>query len=558
MGRLCGRGRLPSEIVLSATYPFPQLRLPARPTAGRFLVAVFRARLGTVLGAAAVGVLWALPAALLPLVIGQGIGAITAHDGAGVGRWAVAAAVLGIVQALAGTWMHFLNYGLWLHGAGSTQRAVSAHTTRVGAGLRDQTTTGNLVAISTTDISQIGNTVEMAGRVFGSLLAFVVVAVWLVSTSPLLGLVTLIGVPVAVLGIGPLLAPLQKRKASQREKRGDVNALGADIVSGLRILRGIGGEQRFFARFRDTSRRVRRAGIEVGKAEAWLAAAEVALPGLVTVLITWLGARLAVAGSIGIGQLVAFYGVSAFLIWPVSAATEAVGSTTSGLVAARKVVALLALRPKLADPETPVRLPEGPLELVDTESGVRVAAGRLTVVDLGAGGEAVADRLARFADAAEGETVLVGGVRADQVALAELRRRVVYAHNQDIWFSGVLREQLAPARPSGVTTVEALYAADADDIVEALPDGVEEVIGERGREVSGGQRQRLNLARALAVDADVLVLDEPTSAVDAHTEARITERVAELRRGRTTVVFSQSPLWTHVADEVFTAKGVTV
>jgi ABC-type multidrug transport system fused ATPase/permease subunit len=84
------------------------------------------------------------------------------------------------------------------------------------------------------------------------------------------------------------------------------------------------------------------------------------------------------------------------------------------------------------------------------------------------------------------------------------------------------------------------------------------VIGERGREVSGGQRQRLNLARALAADADVLVLDEPTSAVDAHTEARITERVAALRRGQTTVVFSQSPLWTHVADEVFTAKAMTV
>ncbi|MGV9364316.1 ABC transporter ATP-binding protein [Amycolatopsis sp. NPDC003731] len=544
--------------MLSATYPLPPLRLPVRPTASRFLLAVFRARLGTVVGAAAIGVVWALPGALLPLVVGQGIGAIGAHDGAAVARWALAAAALGVVQTIFGTWMHFLNYGLWLHGAGSTQRLVSAHTTRVGAGLREQTTTGNLVAVSTTDINHIGNTVEMTGRAFGSLLAFVVVAVWLISTSPLLGVVALVGVPVAVLGIGPLLAPLQKRKAKQREQRGDVNALGADIVSGLRILRGIGGERRFFARFRETSQRVRRAGVEVGKAEAWLAAAEIALPGLVTVVITWLGARLAVAGSIDVGQLVAFYGVSAFLIWPVNAATEAVGSITSGLVASRKVVALLAIRPKLADPETPVPLPGGPLELVDTESGVRVAPGRLTVVDFGAGGEAVADRLARFADPAEGEEVLVGGVRADHVALAELRRRIVYAHNQDIWFSGVLREQLAPARSGGVSVTEALYAADAEDIVEALPDGVDDVIGERGREVSGGQRQRLNLARALATDADVLVLDEPTSAVDAHTEARITERVAELRRGRTTVVFSQSPLWTHVADEVFTAKGVTV
>lgn len=90
--------------------------------------------------------------------------------------------------------------------------------------------------------------------------------------------------------------------------------------------------------------------------------------------------------------------------------------------------------------------------------------------------------------------------------------------------------------------------------MDALPNGVDEVIGERGREVSGGQRQRLNLARALATGADVLLLDEPTSAVDAHTEARITERVAKLRRGKTTVVFSQSPLWTHVADVVVSTK----
>ena len=544
--------------MLSATYPFPALRLPDRPSAGRFLVAVFRARLGTVFGAAAVGVVWSMPGALLPLVIGQGIAAIAAHDGPGAWRWALVAASLGLVQAAFGTWMHFLNYGLWLHGAGSTQRTVSAHTTRLGAGLRESTTTGNLVAITTSDINHVGDTVGMVGRAFGSLVAFIVVAFWLLSTSPLLGVVALVGVPLAVLGIGPLLAPLQKRKAAQREQRGDVNALGADIVSGLRILRGIGGERRFFARFRETSQRVRRAGIEVGRAESWLAAAEIALPGLVTVMITWLGARLAVEGVIDVGQLVSFYGVSAFLVWPVTSATEAVGEITSGLVAARKVCVLLALRPKLADPESPVPLPAGPLELLDTESGIRAAAGRLTVVDLGAGGEAVADRLARFADPVDGEEVLVGGIRADRVALAEMRRRVVYAHNQDIWFSGVLRNQLAPARPSDVSITEALYAADAEDIVEALPQGVDEVIGERGREVSGGQRQRLNLARALATDADVLVLDEPTSAVDAHTEARITERIAALRRGRTTVVFSQSPLWTHVADEVFTAKVVTV
>jgi ABC-type multidrug transport system fused ATPase/permease subunit len=550
--------RLPLAIVLSATYPFPTPRLPERPTAGRLLLAMLRTRPWLVVTAAVTGALWSLPSALLPLVIGRGVDAIAAGDTTALWRWALVAAGLGVVQAGFGTWLHFASYGMWLHGAGTTQRLVTSHTTRLGAVPREATTTGNVVAVTSSDINWIGNTFEVIGRTVGSVVAFVVIGVAMLSSSPLLGIVALVGVPLAVLGIGPLLRPLQKRKAVQRENLSEVNALGADIVSGLRILRGVGGERRFLKRFRAASQLVRRSGVEVGRSEAWLAAAAIVLPGLVTVAITWLGARLALDGTIGVGELVAFYGVSAFLVVPVDTATEAVGALSSGTVAARKICVLLSLRPKLAEPASPVPLPEGRLDLVDTESGIRVAPGRLTVVDLGAEAEAIAERMARFADAAEGESVLVGGVPADQVALAELRARVVFAHNQDIWFSGVLRDQLTPARPGEVGVTEALYAADADDIVEALPEGVDEVIGERGREVSGGQRQRLSLARALAVDADVLLLDEPTSAVDAHTEARITKRVAQLRRGRTTVVFSQSPLWIHVADDVVSAKAMTV
>jgi ABC-type multidrug transport system fused ATPase/permease subunit len=532
----------------------PPLRLPTRLTPGRYLLALLRARPLLAATAAGFGALWSVPGAVLPLVIGQGIEAIAAHSWPDVWKWALVAAGLGIVQAIGGEILHFTAFGLWLHGAGSTQRVVGAHSARLGASLREGTTTGNVVAIASSDINYIGNVFEVLGRAFGSAMMFVVIGIALLSTSPLLGLVALVGVPLAVLGIGPLLTPLQERKAAQREDLSDVNALGADIVSGLRILRGVGGERQFLGRFRAASQRVRRAGVEVGRSEAWLAAAEIALPGLVTVVITWLGARLALDGKITVGELVAFYGVAAFLVVPVTTATELASSLSSGLVSARKVCGILSLRPKLTDPADPVTLPPGALELHDSETGVRVAAGKLTVIDAGSSAEMLADRLTRFTDAADGEQVLVGGVPADRVTLEDLRRRVVYAHNQDIWFSGILREQVSPARASEVGGAAALFAADADDIVDALPNGVEELIGERGREVSGGQRQRLNLARALAVDADVLVLDEPTSAVDAHTEARITERIAKLRQGKTTVVFSQSPLWTHVADEVLSLK----
>ncbi|NIH86463.1 ABC transporter ATP-binding protein [Amycolatopsis granulosa] len=522
------------------------MRLPSRLTPLRFLCALLRARPWLAVSACVLGALWLLPAALLPLVIGAVVEDIRAGEdllgGAGL------VVLLGVAQAVCGGALVLAVHTMWIHGAAATQQVVVEHTARLGASLRPQAETGDVMALSSSDINQIGNLFEVAGRLFGSVVAFLTVSLVLIRMSPLLGTIALVGVPLATLSMGKLVAPLQRRKGAQREELSSVNAVAADIVSGLRILRGVGGEQQFLGRFRDASQRVRWAGVEVARGESWLAGAEVLLPGLVTVAITWLGARFVAAGTITVGQLVTFYTSAAFLVVPVATATEFTAAFSSATVAAKKVCAVLRLRPLLSEPDEPVALPDGPLELHDTRSGFTAVAGKLTVVDAGPEAESMAARLARFTDPEPGERVLVSGVPADRAALAELRSRVVYAHNQDLWFSGVLREQIVPAERAEV----ALRAADAHDIVEGLPAGLDELIGERGREVSGGQRQRLNLARALALNADTLLLDEPTSAVDAHTEARITERVTELRRGRTTVVFTESPLWKAVADEVVT------
>lgn len=514
----------------------------------RYLLALLRARGWLAASAVGFGALWLVPGALLPLAVGRAIdsGIADADTDVVLGMAALVVGI-GIAQALFGTMLEFLGHGMWIHGAQRTQGLVGEHAASLGSSLSAQAATGDVLAVSSSDINHIGNAFEVLGRFFGSLVAFAVLGAVLVTRSPLLGAVVLIGVPLAVAGLGPLLAPLQRRHARKRSELSSVNSLGADIVSGLRILRGVGGERQFNVRFRAASQRVRGAGVEVARSESWLAGAEALLPGLVLVTVTWLGARLAAAGTISVGELVAFYGASAFLVIPVSVATETASAVSSALVSARKVCDVLRLRPLLDDPVTPVHLPDGPLELHDTQTGRTAVAGKLTLVRTSAG--ALGSRLARFADPAVGEQVRISGIAADRVALTELRTRVVYADNQDVWFSGVLREQLAPPQPGRVDVATAIRAADAEDIVDGLPEGLDELIGERGREVSGGQRQRLNLARALAIDPDVLLLDEPTSAVDAHTEARITARVAELRRGSTTVVFSRSPLWQAVADE---------
>jgi ABC-type multidrug transport system fused ATPase/permease subunit len=259
------------------------------------------------------------------------------------------------------------------------------------------------------------------------------------------------------------------------------------------------------------------------------------------------------SGEITIGELVAFYGYAAFLVGPLRNATEAADKVIRGLVAARRVIRLLEIEPAVADPTEPIPIEAvaaraGQAELVDTRSGLVVPAGAIMAVAATdtADATALANRLGRYVDA----EVLWRGIPLDRLPVAAVHERVLVADSEARLFSGRLRDELdVRGTASDATVAAGLHTASAEDVIDALADGLEEAIEERGRSLSGGQRQRLLLARALLVDPPVLVLVEPTSAVDAHTEARIAARLRAARTGRTTVVMTTSPL---VLDRVDT------
>jgi ABC-type bacteriocin/lantibiotic exporter with double-glycine peptidase domain len=316
------------------------------------------------------------------------------------------------------------------------------------------------------------------------------------------------------------------------------------------VLRGIGGERVFLDRYRRRSEEVRLAGVRVALPQSTLDSAQVLLPGIFVVLVTWLGARLALEGRISAGELVAFYGYAAFLVIPLRVAAEAVDKITRALVGAQRMLAVLAIDPLVGEPRSAAEAPAEGVRLIDEQSGLVVEPGLFTCVVTRSTDEAarVADRLGRFAD--DGR-VNLGETPIDTLPVVAIRRRVVVSETDPLLFSGPLRDEIDPwGRASEEQLLDAIAVANAEDVLDALPEGLDGHMEERGRSLSGGQRQRLVLTRALTLDPQILVLVEPTSAVDAHTEATIAKRLRRHRHGRTTVVTTASPLLLDTADEV--------
>ena len=529
--------------------PLPDPGVADHRSPGRLLWWLVKGQRRTLLGGMLFGVVWMLSQAVMPAVIGLAIDRGVAAQDLTALAWLVALMLgLGIVQAAAGIMRHRFAVSNWLIAAYRVVQLVTRQSVRLGATLSKRVSTGEVVAIGNNDLSHFGHAMDITARGTGAIVSFVVVAFLLLRTSVTLGVMVLVGVPLLMLALGPLLQPLQRRNMAQRELMGQLSNVATDIVSGLRVLRGIGGEQVFHERYVRESQKVRRAGVHVARLQSVLDAAQVALPGVFVVAVVWLGARLAVQGEISIGELVAFYGYAAFLMIPLRTLTEAVNYWIRAMVAARRLCRVLSLDPEHSDPADPAPEPPAGAELVDVASGLRVRNGLLTAVvsERPEDTAALADRLGRYLPG----DVRWGDVPLEQLPLAVVRRRIVVSDTASTLFSGELAEQLDARRHGPLVVEQAVHAASAEDIVDALPDGLRSPVAERGRTFSGGQRQRLVLTRALAAVPEVLVLVEPTSAVDAHTEARIADRLHDVRRGRTTVVTTTSPLLLDRVDEV--------
>lgn len=535
---------------------------PGTPAIGspwRFLLWLVGRQKGTVALGALWGCTWMVAQSIVPAVIGAAVDALIARQTHAFAADCAFVLGLGVITAVSGVLRHRCVVGNFLDAAYRTIQLVTDQVSRLGETIARLVSTGEIVSVAAGDVADIGMAIDVSGRGSGAIAALISTALIMLSRSVLLGLIVLVGAPAMTALVGLLLRPLHERQQVYREQQGELSARAADIVTGLRVLRGIGGEDVFSARYQEESQQLRRTGVHVAGTESYLLAAEVLLPGMFVTAATWLAAHYALHDAIKPGQLVTFYLFAAFLALPLATLTEAADKIVRGYVAAGRVTRILALRPDVADPASPLPEPADGATLHDPESGLTAAPGEFLGVAAESADQAVAlaDRLGRYGTRT-GRGPELGGIPLADLPVSVVRRRILVAAADAQLFGGPVRAAVGAdsdgagrAGAAGDTAMlAALEVAAAADVLDAIPGGISGRLSARGSSLSGGQAQRLKLARALLADPEILVLVEPTSAVDAHTEATIASRLRAHRDGRTTIVLTTSPLLLDAADRV--------
>jgi ABC-type multidrug transport system fused ATPase/permease subunit len=503
----------------------------ARPHAGRIALGSLFFLLA---GGASMSQLW-----MLGRVVDEGL---IARDGGALAFWLT---LMGIaVTAQPTFWV--LGFRQFNTADAASQRVIvrrlTDHLNTAGTGVRGRVSAGELVNLPSEDMRKAAHTVTEIGFLANNLAMFTIGSALVWSIHPLLGGIVIAGSVVTALIAGPLLKRLQRRQADYRDMIGGLTAQAADIVGGLRVLRGIGGDLLFTDRYREQSTALRDRGYAVANSSSWIHALRHSMPIVFVAAITWVGALLVLDGALTIGGLASAFSFATIFIAVSGNFIISANYLVASWVAAGRLTRFIAIATDVDDQGT---LPGTGGELRDPDSGLAVPDTGLTVLVTAETAPATeaCERLARYRDS----EAVWGPKPLEAYALADVRERIMLLTDEDYLFEATLAETLRVEPEAALAAIETACAADVYSGLGASLDGR---VTEGGRNLSGGQRQRLRLARALAAAPQTLLAVEPTSAVDSHTESLIAARVTAARASMSTLVVAASPLWLVHADRV--------
>ncbi|WP_318210524.1 MULTISPECIES: ABC transporter ATP-binding protein [unclassified Streptomyces] len=534
------------------------------PTGGLVLRQAIRGQRRRVIAASLLGMTHQGCEALVPVVIGVTIDtAVATGSSSALLRLLIVLAVLFLVLSTCYRTSARIGEGTGELAAHKLRLDLAARVLDPRGGADANRLPGALTSIATNDARRVGSVATVISYGVSAVAALVISAVALINISVPLGLLVLLGIP-PLLWLGHRISrPLERRSETEQEHAAHASGVAADLVTGLRVLKGMGAESAAVARYRTTSQDSLSAALRAARSRAGHEGAILALTGVFIAVIGVVGAYLAMDGSISVGDLVAAVGLAQFLLGPFQLLTYVNAELAQGRASAKRIAEVLASPVTVeAGHDAPADPAAGHVAL----RGVSLGALRGVDLDLPAGsltGVVARDPaaandllvcLAREADPAEG-AIELDGTPLTSLDPDALRRVVLVAHHDADLFESTLLDNVragaGAATGDGPAPVErALQASAADDVARLLPDGGDTLLAERGRSLSGGQRQRVALARALAADRPVLVLHDPTTAVDTVTESRIAARLREVRRDRTTILVTTSPALLAVTDRV--------
>ncbi|WP_219471827.1 ABC transporter ATP-binding protein [Nonomuraea rhizosphaerae] len=501
---------------------------------------------------------------LVPILIGVIVDqAIGPGDGGALLLWVAALAALFTALTMA-----------YRFGARQLMLAIAdeAHMLRVEVaskimhprGIKADRRAGDLLTVATTDTDNTSYLLDYVPRIAGALTATTVSAVALLVIDWRLGLAVLIGTPVVLLALQAATPLITKRVTEQQDLAGEATSLAADLVSGVRPLRGIGAEDAAARRYDEVSRRSLRAALRAARTQGGYLSASTAGGALLACGIAILAGWFALNGHISVGELITVIGLAQFLMEPMGLLAVVPSWVAEARASADRVATVLDAREVLpegtetltetlaeAAPELELRtLTYGTLDGVC----LRVPPGEFVgvVAHRSADGEALVKILSgRVAPEEYEGGVLVGGRHLARLEPADARRTMLVEPHLTDLFTGTIEDNVTAGGP---LDDGALAASAADQVVSAHPDGLTHVVAERGASLSGGQRQRLALARALMARPAILVMHDPTTAVDAVTEHEIARGLRALRHPEagllTTVVVTSSPALLAMTDRV--------
>ncbi|MCD9199138.1 ABC transporter transmembrane domain-containing protein [Aeromicrobium wangtongii] len=507
---------------------------------------------------------WMLCEALVPVLIGVIIDrAVATGDFAELAIWG------GALIALFAVLSYAYRFGSRL-GVAAIQLEMHQLRLEVGehvlgpAGARTGLLPGETLSLATSDAETIGEFLWHVGYTLAGLVGIALSAVVLLRIDLGIGLVVLLGVPL-VLVLIQVVTPLIARDTNDQQA-GIARATGiaTDLVTGLRPLKGVGAEDVATQRYRVQSALARDASIRTARSVGYMYGLTGALSGLFLALVAWLAGTRALDGDISIGELIAIVGLTQFLAEPIAGLGQTSAQAARSFASAGRLAEFLGTPPLATSGITVLDDPDAELVVGDLTSGplhdVDIAPTRGELLGVVVDDTASSDTLVRLV---RGEVLpedrqgalTLGGHPVDELTIDSLRSRVVVSQHHVDLFEGTLRSTIDPDDHLDEASLAAvLEASAAGDVVGLHPDGLLQPITDGAATFSGGQRQRIALARALATRAPLLVLAEPTSAVDAMTEQRIADGIRALRHpdgsDLTTVVITSSPALLAAADRV--------